>query len=174
MKSVATRQRFGNPGGTDMGIPSTIRAFLDSRDTDYTVVLHPHSESSMRTAEAAQVSGDRVAKAVLLKDENGYLLAVLPASFTVQVGALQDLLERPVELAPEADLAVVFPDCEVGAVPALGPAYDIPTVIDDSLVKLPEIYFEAGDHEELIQVTGAAFADLLGQAEYLSFGVHKS
>jgi Ala-tRNA(Pro) deacylase len=174
MKFMVTRQYFGYPGGTDMGIPATISAFLDSRDIDYSVVSHPHSESSMRTAEAAQVSGERVAKAVLLKDQEGYLLAVLPASFNVHVGTLRELLGRPVELAPETDLAGVFPDCALGAVPALGPAYDIPTVVDDSLVKQPEVYFEAGDHEELIRVTGAAFADLLDQAEHLTFGLHKS
>jgi len=128
----------------------------------------------MHTAEAAQISGEQVAKGVLLKDESGYLLAVLPASYNIRVGTLRDLLNRPVELAPESDLVAVFPDCEVGAVPALGSAYDVPTVVDDSLVKLSEIYFEAGDHEELIKVTGAAFADLLGPAEHLRFGVHKS
>ncbi len=157
-----------------MGIPATIREYLDLRDADYRVDIHPHSESSMRTAEAAHISGDRIAKGVLLKDEDGYLLAVLPASYSVRIGVLQDLLERPVELAPEMDLAVVFPDCEVGAVPALGPAYDIPTVVDDSLVSLAEVYFEAGDHEELIRTTGAAFGDLLDEAQHLSFGAHKT
>ena len=157
-----------------MGIPAPIREFLDLRNTDYRIVSHPHSESSMRTAEAAHISGDHIAKGVLLKDEDGYVLAVLPASHNVRVDVLQDLLKRPVELAAETELAEVFPDCEVGAVPALGPAYDIPTVVDDSLVTPSEVYFEAGDHEELIRVAGATFGDLLGQAQRLPFGVHRS
>ncbi len=157
-----------------MTIPETVREFLDARDIDYRVMSHPHAESSMRTAEAAHVSGEKVAKGVLLKDEEGYMLAVLPASQNVRVSALQDLLERPVELAPETDLGIVFPDCEVGAVPALGPAYDVPTMVDESLLALPEVYFEAGNHEELIRVDGAAFGDLLDQAGHLDFGVHKS
>ena len=157
-----------------MSIPVTVTKFLRNNDIDYRVTAHPHTESSMRTAEAAHVSGERIAKGVLLKDEGGFVLAVLPASHNVRIGVLQDLLGRPVEPAPELHPGVVFPDYELCALPALGPAYDILTVVDPSLLAQPEVYFEAGDHEELIHVDGAAFNALLSQARGLDFAVHKS
>jgi Ala-tRNA(Pro) deacylase len=85
---------------------------------------------------------------------------------------VHDLLHRPLETAPEMDLQVVFADCEFGAVPALGAAYQVDTIVEESLRSQPEIYFEAGDHEELIAVSGADFELLLEKSPYLKFGAH--
>ena len=103
-----------------MSIPATVVEYLDQAGVDYRVVEHPHSESSLRTAEVAHVSGEHVAKGVLLKDADGYVLAVLPATHSVMLSSVHDLLHRPLETAPEVDLQIVFADCEFGAVPALG------------------------------------------------------
>ena len=62
-----------------------------------------------------------------------------------------------------------FRDCAVGAVPPLGAAYNIPTVVEDSLLSAPEVWFEAGDHEDLVHVRGAAFLSLLAGARHGSF-----
>ncbi len=156
-----------------MAIPVTIREYLDRLGVMYSIVRHPYAESSMRTAEAAHVTGEDIAKGVLLKDDAGYVLAVLPATHHVKIGDVQHQLGRPVETAPEMDLAIVFPDCALGAVPALGPAYDVGTIMDDSLREHQEIYFEAGDHEELIRVAGTDFESLLDEAQFLSFSVHR-
>lgn len=156
-----------------MGIATTVIEFLDRTGVDYSVIQHPHSPSSMRTAEAAHVSGEFVAKGVLLKDAEGYVLAVVPASHHVQVGHVQEKLGRPLETAPEPELAEVFPDCEPGAVPAVGPAYDLDTIIDPSLQGQPDIYFEAGDHEELIHVTGEVFESLLQDAQFMQCSEHR-
>jgi Ala-tRNA(Pro) deacylase len=156
-----------------MTISTTVRAYIDRAGIEYNVVTHPYSETSMRTAEAAHVSGEVLAKAVLLKDDAGYVLAVLPATHQVRVGEVQRQLERPLETAPEVDLGVVFPDCAPGALPALGPAYELETIVDASLRGHSEIYFEAGDHEELIRVSGGEFEALLDKARFLSFSAHR-
>ena len=46
-------------------------------------------------------------------------------------------------------MGALFKDCEFGAVPPLGLAYGMSTVIDDCLSEQPEIYFEAGDHDRI-------------------------
>jgi Ala-tRNA(Pro) deacylase len=61
----------------------------------------------------------------------------------------------------ESDLKTLLPDCKVGAVPPLGPAYRIETFLDEALTTLANVYFEAGDHENLIRVSGQDFAALL-------------
>ena len=156
-----------------MSIPATVVEYLDQAGVDYQVVEHPDSESSIRTAEAAHVSGESVAKGVLLKDADGYVLAVLLATRSVMLSSINDLLHRRLETAPEMDLGVVFADCELGAVPALGAAYQLDTIVEESLRDQPEIYIEAGDHEELIVVTGADFKRLLEKSPFLKFGAHQ-
>ncbi len=148
-----------------MAIASRVKWFLDTRGVCYELVHHDPSSSSLESARAAHVPGGRVAKCVLLEDERGYLLAVVPASCRLMLDELRGQLRRRVELATEAELPALFADCELGAVPPLGRIYGIPTVIDDSLLRLPDVYFEAGDHEELVHVSGLAFrARLSGSA----------
>ena len=71
-----------------MTIAPTLAARLEQAGIQPEIVTHPHTPSASRTAQASHVSGDRVAKAVLLKDETGYLLAVLPASHHLNLEAV--------------------------------------------------------------------------------------
>ena len=73
-------------------------------------------------------------------------------------------MNRNLGLAAESELGNLFFDCEIGALPALGPAYGVETVVDDALAEQPDIYFEAGDHEQLIHVSAETFQALLGDA----------
>lgn len=54
-----------------MAIASTIEEFLESLAVAYDLVRHPRSVSSLRTAQAAHIPGDQLAKSVLLADEDG-------------------------------------------------------------------------------------------------------
>lgn len=143
-----------------VAIAGRLKQFLDGRGARYDLVPHPHSASSLETARVAHVDGERLAKSVLLKDERGYLLAVLPASQRLSLDALGKELERRLELASEPELADIFDDCEVGAVPPIGGAYGMPAVLDEGLLDLADVYFEAGDHEHLVHMSGAEFAAL--------------
>jgi len=80
-------------------------------------------------------------------------------------------LDRKLRLASESDLPSLFGDCELGAIPAVGPAYGMLTVMDDRLREQPEIYFEAGDHEELIHMKQEEFTVLMHDAAHAGFAV---
>ena len=158
-----------------MAIPKTITDYLDEGDITYGVVVHSLSEgSSMQTAEAAHVSGEKIAKGVVLKDSQGHVLAIVPATHVVDVDKVRDLIGREMDLAPEADLPQLFPDCAKGAVPALGRAYGLETIVDETLLDQPEIYFEAGDHRELLSVQERHFERLLGATTRGHFSHHHS
>ena len=75
-------------------------------------------------------------------------------------------------LATEPELAGLFPDCEVGAIPPIGAAYGLRTLMDTRLGKEPEVYFEAGDHESLIKVSAEAFRTLMADAESVELAEH--
>jgi Ala-tRNA(Pro) deacylase len=143
-----------------MAIARRLKWYLDTQGVDYEVVHHAHSNSSLESARAAHLPGGRVVKCVLLEDERGYMLAIVPASCRVSFEELTQQLDRNFDLASEPELGDLFGDCEVGAVPAANKAYGIPAVIDDSLLRLPDLYFEAGDHEDLVHVSGEMFRKL--------------
>ena len=144
-----------------MAIAETVRSFLEQHSVQYDLISHPHTGSSHETAEAAYVSEDHVAKAVIVEDATGYAMVVVPASNWVEIEHLRKELNRDFHLAPEDELEKLFSDCEPGAVPPLGPAYDIETFLDQALTSLANIYFEAGDHEQLVHTAGDDFQRLL-------------
>jgi Ala-tRNA(Pro) deacylase len=152
-----------------MAIAARLKWYLDANGVQYDIVPHPHTASSHETAAAAHIPEDQLAKSVVLEDEQGYVLAVLPASRRVAIGELREQLNRSVELATEGELGELFEDCETGAIPAVGAAYGIPSVVDDALLEALEIYFEAGDHEDLVHMRGEEFLGLLSGSPHGRF-----
>jgi len=155
-----------------MSMSNTVRTFMEGRSIPYEVVAHRHTRSSMESAGAAHVESDHLAKAVIVKEGDDYMMVVVPSDYRIHLGRLHRLLGREVGLATESELARLFPDCEEGAIPPLGAAYRLITLVDRSLLDQPEIYFESGDHEHLIRVTGGQFAHLLGDAEPVNVTLH--
>ena len=67
-----------------MAIAAILQQYLDQK-VIYDVIAHEPTMSSMRTAQACHVPGDCLAKGVLLRDDTGYMLAVLPATHYVRM-----------------------------------------------------------------------------------------
>lgn len=156
-----------------MPIATAVQEYLDRKHVNYDVLVHPPTHNAAHTAELAHVPGDQLAKAVVLEDDNGYLMAVLPASHKLDLQALGRELQRDeLTFADERELTTLFKDCERGAVPPLGPSYDIETVLDRSLADAPEIYFEAGDHLTLIRLKGVEFRRLMDNVPQRSISHH--
>lgn len=151
-----------------MAVASKLQAWLEQRDVAYETRTHEAMPSSARTAQAAHVPGSRMAKGVVLKRaDDSFMLMVLPADYLVHLGRLQRALGEPVCLATEAELQELFPDCALGAVPALAQAYGLPLLVDRGLFAQPEVFVESGDHETLLRLSGEQFADLLGDADQI-------
>src|SRR5258708_17139145 len=71
-----------------MSMSATLQECLRSKGSQYEIVHHPHTHSSIETAAAAHIPGDRLAKTVLLEDEYGYVAAVLPSTDAVRLSFL--------------------------------------------------------------------------------------
>lgn len=152
-----------------MSMPHTLRRYLDDKQANFEVMQHPHTHCTRETAQAARLPPALIAKSVVLRDEHGYVMAVLPSDRRVRIDELNHSLRRHLGLASERELGSLFRDCEPGAVPALGPAYGIRTVMDKSLIDVDDIWFEAGNHQELIHTDMDTFLDLMAEADYASF-----
>jgi Ala-tRNA(Pro) deacylase len=155
-----------------MTIAPRVARYLAGQNIAHRVIAHGPTPTASQAAQATHISGDRIAKAVVLRDGVGYLLAVLPASHHVALERLQATLGRPVELAAEREASDQFPDCDVGAIPPLGQLYGVEVIVDEALLGRDQICFEGGDHRSLVQVGGADFARLMSGARQAAFSVH--
>ena len=147
----------------------TLQRYLDGLGVDYEVVAHPYAETGLDTAERAHIPPEKLAKSIMLEDEGGYMMAVCPASRRIKLGELYRETNRRLEFANENELADMLGDCVLGAVPPVGDLYGIDVVVELDLFMQPDIYFEAGDHEDLIHVSADNFQKLMSNAEHASF-----
>jgi Ala-tRNA(Pro) deacylase len=144
-----------------MGIAMTLKQYLNAQGVRYETMTHDKTSCSSLTAQASHVPGDCLAKGIVLRREDGYLVAVIPASLHVDLDEVGRRLDQAVGLASEDELSRLFADCVVGAVPPLAKAYGLEAVVDDGLDAQPEIYFEAGDHRTLVHIDGQDFRELM-------------
>ena len=152
-----------------MAIAISLGQFLDAHHVPYDVLLHERTMTARSTARVCEIEAGQLAKAVLMRDRQGYVMAVLPASCRLDKAQLWRLLHRPMEFAEEAELQILFRDCDLGAIPALGPAYGIETIVDERLDRAAEVWLEAGDHESLVHLSGERFRELTAGARRGSF-----
>lgn len=151
-----------------MSLAKTVDYALSLTRVDYQILRHHHTSTSLGSARTAHVDPAELAKAVVLKDQIGPLLAVVPASERLDLERLRETLRRPgLDFLPEDQLDALFYDCDKGAIPPLGPDYRVPTVVDTRLRDADNVYFEAGDHEDLVHVNQTSFRALMRGAEYL-------
>jgi Ala-tRNA(Pro) deacylase len=154
-----------------MTIAPTLQKHLDQNVT-YDMITHDPTMSSSRTAQACHVSGNRLAKAIVLRRNDGYMLAVLPASHHISLTELRQQIGDDVDLAKESEIKQLFPDCVLGAVPPIGECYALDVIVDDSIQEPPEVYLEGGDHTTLVHIDQAQFTRLMAEARHGRFSVH--
>lgn len=155
-----------------MPIAPSLHKYLAAQNIEYDEIPHVLTTSSARTAQACHVSGDRVAKAIVLRRGGGYVLAVLPASHHLRLDELRTRFGDDTDMASESEVDRLFADCAHGAVPAAGACYGLDMIIDDSIQTQPDIFMEAGDHETLLHLSRAQFARLSDPALHGRISAH--
>jgi Ala-tRNA(Pro) deacylase len=139
-----------------------LRAFLDSHNIKYMVISHSVAYTAQGIAALVHLSGKKLAKTVIVKMDGVLAMAVVPASFHVDLDLLRAAAGvRTAEIATEREFKDAFPDCETGAMPPFGTLYNMPVYADASLAEHEEITFNAGTHRELVRMTWADLVRLV-------------
>lgn len=155
-----------------MAMAMTMQEFLKNQDVDFEVLSHPRAVTASHIAEQSHVSGERLAKAVLIKGDSGYRVLVIPSTCRADLSELSHQFHERLGLATEEEIRDLFGDCEPGALTPLGQAYGLRVCYDETLVNQPDIYFDAGDHETLVRLGNREFHRLMANAEHGRFSRH--
>jgi Ala-tRNA(Pro) deacylase len=145
-----------------MAIAYGVSELLREHHIPYEVLWHRRADTSLRAATTSGISADRVVKAVVLECGETLFMVLLPANRQLDIAAVEAYVGAPVRLADPGEFENVFEDCKPGAVPVFGPAYGFTTLVDDRLVRADDVYFDGGDQEELIHLSGPLFRRALG------------
>ena len=152
-----------------MTIAKKLQDYIDREGIAYDTVPHHRTATTSQSAQAAHVPGSRLAKTVVVHHETGYVLAVVPSTHRIELTTLQEVMDRRLGLASEDEVSTLFSDCDEGAAPPVGKAYNVPVIMDESLGNANDVYFEGGDHRTLVHVTGPNFRTLMKDAQVARF-----
>lgn len=147
---------------TEGGPSSTVTGFLDEQGVEYELVEHDQEYSAAAEARAAGVEPENAAKSVLLRDDEGYRLAVIPASERLDIHKARDVLDGGphLRLATEDEMGSDFPGFELGAIPPLGPMLPVPEIVDRNLLDHDKVLCNAGDHRHSVVVAPRALVNV--------------
>ena len=136
--------------------------FLDDNDVHYAVIKHSRAYTAQTVAYSAHISARNLAKVVMVFLDERMVMAVLPASDSVDIDLLKESTgRRQARLARELEFRQLFPDCDPGAMPPFGNLYDLEVFVSAHLAEDELIAFNAGSHTELIQLSYSDFAELV-------------
>lgn len=155
-----------------MAILGRLEDFLRSNKVSYEMVTHPEAFTAQEIAAAMHVKGKELAKVVIVKAGEKFVMMVLPASWQVDFSRLREVLgEKDVRLAREEEFKKLFPDCEPGGEPPFGNLYDLETIVDSSLAEDEQIFFNAGNHQDAIGMSYSDFVKIV-KPRVAEFAVH--
>jgi Ala-tRNA(Pro) deacylase len=144
---------------------------------------HKTAYTAQEVAGAQGVSGDQLAKTVIVKYGKEYAIVCLPASYLVDFKKLKDILGKSVSLAKETEIKKLLPKgIKVGSQPPFGELYNLPphqkfgveglpVYVDKSLTGFDEIVVMGGTYTDTIKIKYADFEKLV-KPKVKSFAVH--
>ncbi len=146
------------------GPMKSLMTWLESEGIDHEVHEHDRSLTALATARAEGVDPRTFEKVVWVRSaQGGDALIVLDANDHLDLSKAKEVLRSGrVRLVPEEELRTLAPDCDPGAMPAVGSLFGIPTFADLHVCDSAEVSFNAGTHTVAVRVDRAAWEKALG------------
>ncbi|NOT23689.1 MAG: YbaK/EbsC family protein [Nitrospiraceae bacterium] len=145
-----------------MHIPQTLKAYLDHEHIHYDLLPNLETFGATEISCRLQSSTNEMAKVVIVKADERFVMTVLPANWSIDLHRLKDIfLAQHVRVAAEDEIRVLFPDCVLGAMPPFSNLDRLLVYIDQSLTEEEQITFQADIHSDAIRMRYMDFAALV-------------
>ena len=145
-----------------MALPACLTEVLKRERMRYVVFSHPPAYTALEQAAVSHVPGRRAAKVVVCIADGIPLQAVVPAHYLVDLERLRLIAGvGTLRLAQEAEIATLYPEFEVGAMPPFGMIHGHRVFVEQCFVGEPEMVFNGGTHTDSLCMHYADFAEIV-------------
>jgi Uncharacterized conserved protein len=128
-----------------------VEVYLKERHIRFEVALHRGAYTAKSEANALGLPTAYVLKVVVLRLEDSYALAVVPASRRIDMSLVMGVIpDRHGRLATEDEIASRFPGFELGALPPLPGLLGVRVFVDPTVFDHHEVAFADGRQTESI------------------------
>ena len=146
-----------------MSLPTCVQTVLDNQDIPYNVTdLSEHSRSSGESI---------VVKSTILQDGQGRAQMLFPAGKLIDIDSLFRAFGRSFEGLPNSEIFPLVDKQELNCVPAIPGWNNLPTFMDESLLKAEKLWLESGRAQRYLVVKNKDFRGLCGSTHVGSFAV---
>ena len=155
---------------------SWIKDMLEKRGVAFESLHHRVAFTSQEVAQSEHISGDNLAKVVVVIADGRPVELILPASRRVVLDRLRKLFGvNAIRLASEAELERIFTDCETGAIPPFRHWKEVAVLMDASMSNAQDLVFQAGTHEDAIRLKFQQWFALVNpRVEFFAVPAHPS
>jgi Ala-tRNA(Pro) deacylase len=145
-----------------------VAEFLAARHAKHAVLTHSGAVTAQEQARASHTPGAAFAKVIVVKERDGYVMAIRPATRVLDLNRLKGLIGHgDVRLATVEEIGAVTPGCAPGAIPPFGALFGLRTFVDRALLDATKVTMPAGDFQvslrmpsrEFLRLTGAVVGD---------------
>ncbi len=145
-----------------MALAEKLRVFLSQNHAEYTHTEHPLAYTAREVASAEHLPAREVAKTVVVRGDDEFLMVVIPADKLVDFHELRPALGMThARLATEEELAGLCAGCELGAMPPIGGLYGMKVYLDSGLATAQTIAFNGGTHRDVVHMRTADYRKLV-------------
>ncbi|OGI17194.1 MAG: hypothetical protein A3J63_04920 [Candidatus Moranbacteria bacterium RIFCSPHIGHO2_02_FULL_40_12b] len=146
-----------------MPISKKITDYLNKNKYKYEIIEHRTTYTAWDTAQTEKVKPQEVAKALVMKADNDYLVALVPSNKNLDKKGLLKVINvwkkksggkacKKIDFAKEAWMKKNLPG-KVGATPPFAGLINLGVYIDNALKKNKKIYLGSGEYTESVRVS---------------------
>jgi Ala-tRNA(Pro) deacylase len=139
-----------------------VAEILKRERVPYVTLRHPPAFTAPELSAVAHIPGRQSAKVVICIADGQPVQAVVPAHYSVDLDALRLLIQAvSLRLAREDEIAALYPEFEVGAMPPFGMMHGHRVFVERCFVGEPEMVFNAGTHTDSLCMHYGDFAEIV-------------
>ena len=145
-----------------MAIIKKLRELFDETKVSYEVYNDPLAYTALEIAERQHVSGDQIAKVVMLRVDDKLIMAVVTGSQEVYLPAVcASLNAYDARLASDDEFTSEFPGCEIGAMPPFGNLFGVAVYVDPAVAEYESVDFNVGNLVQTVRIRYKDFERLV-------------
>lgn len=139
-----------------MALAARLELFLNRKGIACAMIPLDSTPNLEAAVRAATLPPEQVIRATVLIDLKGTLMAVHPFDSVLDIDAINTLTGRRLQPLTAQQADRLFGDCAAGFAPPIGAAYDVPVIVDETVLALPQAIMACGAANALVSMEGRA------------------
>ncbi|WP_286805966.1 MULTISPECIES: HDOD domain-containing protein [unclassified Marinimicrobium] len=147
-----------------MPLPTSVESLLNSQNIHYDLATAPVDANNQPLWHDQHLRNVGAAKAVLLEDEKGRILAVISADTLLDLNAVNRQMDRELRATNQGAVRQFCDTYSLQSVPALPKLAGLPTLVDKQLLSRESLLLDSGDDTQLLHINRDDFQQVLEDA----------